>query len=757
VTQDPDNNDPQNRAAERLSHAATVRAEGPRSLLPGPGGLTPLVDPLTGSSSGQRAGGWHSRIWAARRWWLAPLFALLGAAAAAWPIVRTPAPVVPINHSTHALVRCESTGGRSRIGANARAGRADNEIAGIVRAELQLIAEPQACALAARNGELQRALPWLATQNPDDPSAQREIARKLKPLFTATLLSGTELVRFESTDAGAAGAAVCNAFADLFIARCQAGIPKPAETDAEPILARIRELQAKKQELNKQTSAFDIDQQQVLAARQIENFIAEKSKASERRLLAAARLERLGQPSADGIVERFARLRQQRLDDEKARDPLYQQAFKDQIASAKDYAGERGAGKTELHRDVILAADRMHRAEAMAAERLGKLSAMVDTALAREQAAAISDAKAEAAEAVKVADQQIAENARQLAEWEKKSHDLGVERARRVGLQADITQIDVDLQRENARYDKIPDAIAKARSEPAYSFSIIRRAEPAPISETPKSSAPAPNQRLKTAAIFAGGGLCIGLFLTFATGALRPPRRPAPVVACLAGGSLLGVIPLAAVPKRGTASQQKAAQLRVAEGFRHLRNTLLVQLGPTPQGDPHTLCIASATRGEGRSCIASGLAVSLAKAGRRVLLVDADLRKPDLHRIFSLPVSPGLCELIEGKADPGDAIVRTDTAHLSFLPAGAALADPGELLAWPDIGSYLSAIGRLYDHVVIDSAALLETADAHHLIGCVSGVLLVSVPGADATAAGRAMELLRARGAKLVGAVVNRA
>ena len=120
---------------------------------------------------------------------------------------------------------------------------------------------------------------------------------------------------------------------------------------------------------------------------------------------------------------------------------------------------------------MILAADRMHRAEAMAAQRAGQLSAMVDAALAREQAAAIADAKGEAAAAIKVADQQVAENAQQLADWEKKSHDLGVERVRRESVRADITQIDLDLQRtKNARYDKIPDAIAKARSEPAFRF-----------------------------------------------------------------------------------------------------------------------------------------------------------------------------------------------------------------------------------------------------------------------------------------------
>ena len=87
--------------------------------------------------------------------------------------------------------------------------------------------------------------------------------------------------------------------------------PNPPRPDAEPILARIRELQARKQELNKQASTFDVDQQQTLAARQIENYTAERNKAGDRRLQAVARLERLGKESADGIIERFARLRQQ--------------------------------------------------------------------------------------------------------------------------------------------------------------------------------------------------------------------------------------------------------------------------------------------------------------------------------------------------------------------------------------------------------------------------------------------------------------
>ena len=637
MTQESNNRTPQDRAAAAPSHQPLVRAEGPQSLLPGAAGLTPLAD----SAHAQPAGGWRARAWSTRRWWLTPVFTLLGAAAAAQPFLQTPTPIVQPRHTAHALVRYESTGTVPGIGIGLGAGpqrpHGGKEFADIVRTELQLLAEPQGCALAARSVELQRALPWLKRQDLDDPAAQRGIARRLQPLFTATLVPSTELVRIESSaDDRAMAAAVCNAFADALIERCLAHIPRAAEVDDKPILARIKELESRKQKLVEEANLTEIDRQQAVAARQAETFTAMKSKAADSRTSAIARLDRLGQESADGIVEQFARRKQQRLEEEKVRDPLYQQAFKDQVNSAKDYAAERGAGKTEQHRDVILAADRMHRAETMAARRAGELSAAVDAALAREQSAAIADAKAEAAEAVKIAEQQTGEFDKKLAEWEDKAKALGAERARRESMRAQIDQVNLDLERENKRYEQLLDALAKAKSQPVFTMQIVRRAEVEPASKPAITDPPTPRRKITMTSISVGGGFCIGLALTFITGALRAPRRQATPIAQILGGPLLGSIPLAASMKRSTEAQQKAAQLRIAEGFRHLRNSFLVQIGPIQPGEPHTLNVASAHRGQGRSCVAVGLAVSLAKAGRRVLLVDADLRKPDLHRIFSL-------------------------------------------------------------------------------------------------------------------------
>lgn len=753
VTQDPDHHIPQELVKAASSARPGIRREGLDSLLPGTGGLTPWDEPAIAKP----ATGFSARAWSARRWWLAPVFTLLGAAA--WPFVRGPEPAVAPKFTTHALVRYETT----EPGSGA-AGNPDRTFVDIVRTELQLIAEPQNCALAARNGELQHAIPALAKQNLDDPTTQGQAARLLRPLLTPSpsLVPSTELVRFEATaDDGAVAAAVCNSFAQVFITRCLARIPpatEPSEANLKPIRDQITELQKKRGELLTSADITEIARKQALNSGQVEHFTSLRNKAAQDRIDASARLERLGKESADGIVERFARRRQQRLEDEKARDPLYQQASKEQVACARDYAAERGAGKTEQHRDVILAADRLHRAEAMVAKRGIELSSAVDAALAREQAAALADAKVEAAEAVKVADQQIADCDRKLADLDTAAKALGAERAQHEAMRAQLDQVDADLLRENHHLDEVSaEGIAKLQPRPSYQMRVVRRAEVPPPGAPVATAADVLHRRITIASATVGGGFCVGLILTFATGALRAPRHPAQQIAQILPAPLLGSIPLAGPMKRSTPQQQKAVQLRIAEGFRHLRNALTVLIGPTPSGEPHTLGVASARRGDGRSCIAAGLAISLAKSGQRVLLIDADLRKPDLHRMFSLPLSPGLCGLIEGKADPGDAIIRTDTANLSLLPAGVASVDPGELLAWQEIGNYLAALSRHYDQVILDAAPLLETADSHHLFDCIQGAVLVAIPSADPADVQRAMEILRSKKAKMLGAVMNRA
>src|SRR5204862_2046658 len=105
----------------------------------------------------------------------------------------------------------------------------------------------------------------------------------------------------------------------------------------------------------------------------------------------------------------------------------------------------------------------------------------------------------------------------------------------------------------------------------------------------------------------------------------------------------------------------------IAEEFRLIRTQLLFG---HPDKQYRTLCITSPVPGDGKTSLAVNLAISLAKAGRRVLLIDADLRKPDIHRIFNIPEAPGFSELIENTTDLAAAARKKDVENLEVMAAG---------------------------------------------------------------------------------------
>ena len=159
-----------------------------------------------------------------------------------------------------------------------------------------------------------------------------------------------------------------------------------------------------------------------------------------------------------------------------------------------------------------------------------------------------------------------------------------------------------------------------------------------------------------------------------------------------------------------------------AESYRGVRTALYFSDG----GDGHkVLQFTSPAAGDGKSVLAANLAVSIAQSGKRTLLIDADLRKPQMHKIFSLSSSLGLTLVISGDVECADAIQDSSIPNLSVLPGGPAAASPAELLTSPRLVELLHLFREQYDYVLLDSPPVLAVTDASVVAHHVDGVVLV--------------------------------
>jgi capsular exopolysaccharide synthesis family protein len=193
----------------------------------------------------------------------------------------------------------------------------------------------------------------------------------------------------------------------------------------------------------------------------------------------------------------------------------------------------------------------------------------------------------------------------------------------------------------------------------------------------------------------------------------------------------------------------------MAESFRKLRTSLFHSV---PDGPPRTMLITSLNGEDGKTSIASNLAITFAQRGAgEVLLVDADMRQPDLHTIFNVSQAPGLSSVLSGEEAAERVIRSTLVANLAVLPAGHNPGlNPAELLASDRLSEILEELAGRFAHIVIDAPPLFGVSDSMILAPRVDGVLLVLRQGrATREAAQEAVELIRSLRARVLGVVLN--
>ena len=191
-----------------------------------------------------------------------------------------------------------------------------------------------------------------------------------------------------------------------------------------------------------------------------------------------------------------------------------------------------------------------------------------------------------------------------------------------------------------------------------------------------------------------------------------------------------------------------------AEAFRQLSAIVAA----APDSALKSIGVTAPTDGTGRSAVAANLAVALTQSGKRVTLVDGDLRMPTLHTLFEADNTAGLSAVLLGSADARAALRDSGIPQLALLPAGPATQDSHQLLAGPAKATLLQSLTQQADYVVLNLPPVLGRSDALELAPLVDGVFLLLRAGSSSSADGqKAASLLRQVNVNVLGILLSNA
>lgn len=194
----------------------------------------------------------------------------------------------------------------------------------------------------------------------------------------------------------------------------------------------------------------------------------------------------------------------------------------------------------------------------------------------------------------------------------------------------------------------------------------------------------------------------------------------------------------------------------LAEAYRHLRTSILLS---TAGHAPKSLLITSSLPSEGKTTTATNTSIVLAQTGARVLMIDADMRRPRLHSIFGIGNGHGLSTLLASELSDTDitqAIQQDEKTKLFLLPSGPIPPNPSELIGSEQMASLMAVLQKKFTHVVVDSPPIASFTDGVLIASMVDGVILVVHAGKSSRqVVRRSRQLLHEIGAKIFGVVLN--
>lgn len=316
---------------------------------------------------------------------------------------------------------------------------------------------------------------------------------------------------------------------------------------------------------------------------------------------------------------------------------------------------------------------------------------------------------------------------------------------------AELSQLQSALKRYEAAYGSLLNNLAELRLSEAQTLDNIVLATPALTPVNPVRPRPLFNALL---AAIVGGMLALGaaFLIEYLDDTIKSPDD---VRAVTNLPTLAAVIALDGDSPQKRLVAVTAPRSPAAEAYRVLRTNLQFSSLDKPL---HSLMVTSPGPGEGKSTTIANLAMVLAQAGNRVLLLDADLRRPNLHKLFQLPNSIGLTNALLQHGDHLDDFIQ-DAGHnnLFVLTTGPIPPNPAELLGSERMREMLHILQERYDVLLIDSPPVLAVADAAILSNQVDGLILVASAGETRfDMLIRAIERLESVGTRPLGIVLNK-
>lgn len=246
-------------------------------------------------------------------------------------------------------------------------------------------------------------------------------------------------------------------------------------------------------------------------------------------------------------------------------------------------------------------------------------------------------------------------------------------------------------------------------------------------------------------------GITLAAVIAFAREMLNDVIRAPDDVASRLKMPLLGVTPFT-VFERDLMEEISDRKSPISESYTSIRSALEFS---TSNGAPKTMLVTSSQPSEGKSTTSIALAISFSKAGKRVLLIDSDLRNPSLHKYIMHKNSDGFASILTKNRKFSDLVEKIKDTNIDFIPAGNAPPNPAEILISHNIKEFLDSIKNHYDHIIMDGPPIMGLADSPQISSIVDGTILIARTGlVRGRQAQNALTRLQAANAKVVGVIL---